>query len=243
MASEMDSSPHLLIVDDDREIRDLLSRFLRRQGFRVDAAANGREMHRLLADWQIDLIILDRMLPGEDGLTLCRELRAKSRVPIIMLTVLGAEMDRIVGLEIGADDYLTKPFHPHELLARIKAVLRRMKHAHLNEAPDNVETLCFAGWKLNRSNRRLESSEGVKVDLSDGEFDLLVAFAEHPQRVLSREQLLDLSRGRSPIPFDRSVDMQVARLRRKIETHPDEPEIIRTVRGSGYIFTPAVEKP
>lgn len=239
----MDSSPHLLIVDDDREIRDLLSRFLRRQGFRVDMAANGREMHRLLADWQIDLVILDRMLPGEDGLTLCRELRTKSRVPIIMLTVLGSETDRIVGLEIGADDYLAKPFHPHELLARIKAVLRRMEDAYQDQAFDKAEPLLFAGWKLDRSRRRLESPEGVKVALSDGEFDLLVAFAEHPQRVLSREQLLDLSRGRSPIPFGRSVDMQVARLRRKIETHPDEPEIIKTVRGRGYIFTPAVARP
>jgi two-component system OmpR family response regulator len=239
----MNSSLHLLIVDDDREIRDLLSRFLRRQGFRVDAVRDGREMLQALADWQIDLVILDRMLPGEDGLTLCRELRAKSHVPIIMLTVLGAETDRIVGLEMGADDYLVKPFHPHELLARIKAVLRRVQDVPLSEAPNKGATLRFAGWKLDRARRRLETSEGVKVALSDGEFDLLVAFVEHPQRVLTREQLLDLSRGRSPVPFDRSVDMQVGRLRRKIEAHPDKPELIETVRGRGYIFTPAVEKP
>jgi two-component system OmpR family response regulator len=239
----MNSSAHLLIVDDDREIRDLLSRFLRRQGFRVDAVRDGREMLQALADWQIDLVILDRMLPGEDGLTLCRELRAKSRVPIIMLTVLGAETDRIVGLEMGADDYLVKPFHPHELLARIKAVLRRVHDVPLSEAPNKGAILRFAGWTLDRTRRRLETPEGIKVALSDGEFDLLVAFSEHPQRVLSREQLLDLSRGRSPVPFDRSVDMQVGRLRRKIEARPDKPELIETVRGRGYIFTPAVEKP
>ncbi len=239
----MDTSPHLLIVDDDREIRDLLSRFLRRQGFRVDTARDGREMHQALIDWQIDMVVLDRMLPGEDGLTLCRELRAKSRVPIILLTVLGTETDRIVGLEMGADDYLVKPFHPHELLARIKAVLRRVGDIPLGASPNKDATLCFGGWKLDRVARRLESSEGVKVALSDGEFDLLVAFAEHPQRVLSREQLLDLSRGRERMPFDRSVDMQVGRLRRKIEAHPDKPELIQTVRGRGYIFTPTVEKP
>lgn len=237
----MDTSAHLLIVDDDREIRDLLSRFLRRQGFRVDTARDGREMHQALADWQIDLVVLDRMLPGEDGLSLCRELRVKSRVPIVMLTVLGAETDRIVGLEVGADDYLVKPFHPHELLARIKAVLRRVHDSSLSSASNKDTVLRFAGWKLDRTRRRLESSEGVNVALSDGEFDLLVAFAEHPQRVLSREQLLDLSRGRSPAPFDRSVDMQVGRLRRKIEPHPDEPELIKTVRGHGYIFIPPVE--
>lgn len=239
----MDGSAHLLIVDDDREIRDLLSRFLRRQGFRVDAVRGGREMRQALADWQIDLVILDRMLPGEDGLALCREIRAGSQVPIIMLTVLGAETDRIVGLEMGADDYLVKPFHPHELLARIKAVLRRVQDAPLQEAVAKDAILRFAGWKLDRARRRLESSEGVKVALSDGEFDLLVAFVEHPQRVLSREQLLDLSRGRSPVPFDRSVDMQVGRLRRRIEPRPEEPELIKTVRGRGCIFTPAVERP
>ena len=237
----MDTSAHLLIVDDDREIRDLLSRFLRRQGFRVDTARDGREMYRALADWQIDLVVLDRMLPGEDGLSLCRDLRVKSRIPIVMLTVLGAETDRIVGLEVGADDYLVKPFHPHELLARIKAVLRRVQDSSLSGASNKDTVLRFAGWKLDRTRRRLESSEGLNVALSDGEFDLLVAFAEHPQRVLSREQLLDLSRGRSPAPFDRSVDMQVGRLRRKIETHPDAPELIKTVRGRGYIFTPPVE--
>ena len=144
----MGTSAHLLIVDDDREIRDLLSRFLRRQGFRIDTAPDGREMQQALTDWQIDLVILDRMLPGEDGLTLCRELRANSQIPIIMLTVLGAETDRIVGLEMGADDYLVKPFHPHELLARIKAVLRRVQDVPLNEAPNKEATLRFAGWKL-----------------------------------------------------------------------------------------------
>lgn len=238
----MDSSTHLLVVDDDADIRDLLSRFLRRHSFRVSSAKDGREMRQALDEWNIDLIILDRMLPGEDGLELCRDLRAKSRVPIIMLTVMGAETDRIIGLEMGADDYLVKPFHPHELLARVKAVLRRVSDLPLAEVEKHKGILRFAGWKLDTGRRRLEACDGVNIALSDGEFDLLIAFAEHPNRVLSREQLLDLARGRAPIPFDRSIDMQVGRLRRKIEIDSDEPALIKTVRGRGYMFTPDVER-
>jgi two-component system OmpR family response regulator len=238
----MDGSPHLLVVDDDREIRDLLARFLSKHGYRVATARDGREMRRSLADWRIDLIILDLMLPGEDGLALCRQLRANSGIPIIMLTAMGEETDRIVGLEMGADDYLPKPFNPRELLARVKAVLRRAQDISTRKRPGGETMLGFAGWKLDLARRRLESPEAVIVQLSAGEFDLLVAFAEHPQRTLNRDQLLDLSRGRDAVPFDRSIDIQVSRLRRKIEADPKEPEIIKTVRGGGYIFTPEVER-
>jgi two-component system OmpR family response regulator len=231
---------HILVVDDDREIRDLLSRFLRRNGYRVDLAADGHEMSRALDSARIDLVILDRILPGKDGLTLCRELRSRSRVPVILLTLLGAETDRIIGLEVGADDYLAKPFNPHELLARVKAVLRRTNDLPLQSALQKAAILRFAGWTLDRSRRRLESPRGAIVTLTDGEFDLLVALAEHPQVVLSREQLLDLARGRAAVAFDRSIDMQVTRLRRRIEHNPDDPQLIKTVRNKGYVLTAEV---
>ena len=237
----MEGEPHVLIVDDDREIRDLVSRFLRKNGFRVDTAADGPAMREALAQSKIDLVVLDRVLPGEDGIALCRELRGGSRVPVIMLTLLGSEPDRITGLETGADDYIVKPFSPHELLARIKAVLRRANDLPLQSDLQRAGVLRFAGWTLDRTRRRLNSPDGTAVTLTDGEFDLLVAFAEHPQLVLSREQLLDLARGRAAIPFDRSVDVQVGRLRKKIEANPDEPELIRAIRARGYVFTPEVE--
>ncbi len=230
---------HILVVDDDREIRDLLARFLGRNGYRVSVARDGREMRRALADWRIDLVILDLMLPGEDGLTLCRELRTRSQVPVVMLTILGEESDRILGLEMGADDYVPKPFNPRELLARVKAVLRRSQGAGA-PARAGATALRFAGWRLDRGLRRLESPEGLVVDVTAGEFDLLVAFAEHPQQVLTRDQLLDLTQGRGEVPFDRSIDMQVSRLRRKIEPDPREPRLIQTVRGGGYVFTAVV---
>ena len=229
---------HILVVDDDREIRELLARFLSRHGFRVTAARDGREMRRALADWRIDLVILDLMLPGEDGLTLCRELRTRSQLPVVMLTILGEETDRILGLEMGADDYVAKPFNPRELLARVKAVLRRSQGPAPMRA--SVTSMRFAGWRLDRGLRRLESPDGLVIDLTAGEFDLLLAFAEHSQQVLTRDQLLDLTQGRSEAPFDRSIDMQVSRLRRKIEADPREPELIKTVRGGGYVFTAAV---
>ena len=239
-AASMDSSPHILIVDDDRDIRDLLSRFLRNNGYRVDTVADGREMKRVLETAGIDLIVLDRVLPGTDGLTLCREVRAHSRVPVILLTLLGGEVDRILGLEVGADDYLAKPFSPQELLARIRAVLRRSNDLPLQSRLQNSPILRFAGWSLDRNRRRLESPDRVIVTLTDGEFDLLVALAEHPRVVLSRQQLLDLARGRNEKIFDRSIDMQVTRLRRKIEENPDDPQLIKTIRSKGYVFTPEV---
>jgi two-component system OmpR family response regulator len=238
----MDCSSHLLVVDDDREIRDLLSRFLAKHGFRVTTSKDGREARRILANARIDLVILDVMMPGEDGLTVCRELRAKSRTPIIMLTAMGEDTDRIVGLEMGADDYLPKPFNPRELLARIKAVLRRANGAPPGDSEERGKVLRFAGWTLDLGRRRLESADGVPIELSTGEYELLVALAERPQRVLNRDQLLDLARGRAAIPFDRSIDVQVSRLRRKIESDPKSPQIITTVRGGGYMFTPAVER-
>lgn len=236
----MEGAAHILVVDDDREIRELLSRFLRKSGYRVDVAENGRDMRRVLEGARIDLIILDRVMPGEDGLTLCRDLRKQSRVPVILLTLLGAETERVIGLEMGADDYVVKPFSPQELLARVKAVLRRTNDLPVQNNLQRAPVLRFAGWSLDRARRKLESPQRAIVALTDGEFDLLVALVEHPQLVLTREQLLDLARGRSAIAFDRSIDMQVTRLRRKIEADPDHPEFIRTVRSKGYVFTAEV---
>ena len=238
------ASPHILIVDDDREIRDLLARFLAKHGYRVEVAADGRAMRKALEEWRIDLVVLDLMLPGEDGLVLCRRLRAESNIPVIMLTAMGEDIDRIVGLEIGADDYVPKPFNPRELLARIKAVLRRAGEtpAAAGAAQRDGSALGFAGWRLEPAARRLTAPDGAGVELTAGEFELLVALVEHPQRVMSREQLLDLTRGREAAPFDRSIDVQVSRLRRKIETDPSKPEMIKTVRNGGYVFTTAVER-
>ena len=233
----MSRSPHILVVDDDREIRDLVARFLTRHGYRVDTAGDGRAMMQTLGDGRFDLVVLDLMLPGEDGLSLCRRLRADSNLPVIMLTAIGEETDRIIGLEMGADDYLAKPFNPRELLARIKAVLRRTGATPRADAAAADEVLSFDGWRLDLARRELRSPDDVLVPLTGGEFDLLAAFAAHPKRVLSREQLLDLTRGRAAVPFDRSIDVQLSRLRRKIEADPREPAMIKTVRGGGYIFT------
>jgi two-component system OmpR family response regulator len=241
------ASPHILIVDDDREIRDLLARFLRKHGYRVDTAADGRAMTRLLEVGRFDLIVLDIMMPGEDGLSLCRRLRATSDLPVVMLTAVGEDTDRIVGLEMGADDYVTKPFNPRELLARIKAVLRRagtpraIASAASAEAGGSV--LAFDRWRLDLARRELRAADGTLTPLTAGEFDLMVAFAEHPGRVLSRDQLLDLTRGRAAVAFDRSIDVQLSRLRRKIERDPKAPELIKTVRGGGYILSCPVERP
>lgn len=234
-----DRSPHILVVDDDRDIRELLSRFLVRNGLRVSVARDGREMEQVLRDSRIDLVVLDLMLPGKDGLTICRELRAGAATPVIMLTAMGEATDRIVGLELGADDYVAKPFDPRELLARIRAVLRRRETSGpVRET--NVQALRFGGWTLDLARRRLTSGDGTLVSLSGGEFDLLQAFAERPRRVLSRDQLLDLTRGRSASPFDRSVDVLVSRLRHKVEANPQSPELILTVRGGGYMLTAEV---
>ncbi len=233
---------HLLVVDDDREIRDLLTRFLTRHGYRVTSARDGREMRKVLADWRVDLIVLDLMLPGEDGLSLCRELRASSGIPVIMLTAMGEETDRIVGLEVGADDYLAKPFNPRELVARIRSVMRRSQGAPGPGPEPGREILRFSGWRLDLARRQLTSDQGAEAELSTAEFDLLVVFAEHAQRVLSRDQLLDLTKGRTAGPFDRSIDILVSRLRRKIEADPKNPTLIKTLRAAGYMFTPKVER-
>ncbi|MEQ8356295.1 MAG: response regulator [Kiloniellaceae bacterium] len=242
MGSDIATGGHVLVVDDDREIRDLLARFLTKHGYRVTTVGDGKEMRRALADWNIDLVVLDLMLPGEDGLSLCRHLRSGSQIPVIMLTMMGEETDRIVGLEIGADDYLPKPFNPRELLARMKAVLRRAQCAPAPVRAIGRRILCFGGWRLDTGLRRLDSPDGLIVDLSAGEFDLLTTFVERPQRVLTRDQLLDLTHGRAETPFDRSIDMQVSRLRHKIEADPKEPELIKTVRGGGYMFTAVVTR-
>jgi two-component system, OmpR family, response regulator len=232
----MNVVPHLLIVDDDKELCSLLSKFLNRHGYRVSIAHNGGEMTSLLEASRINLIILDLMLPGEDGLVLCRRLRATSTIPIIMLTAMGDEVDRIIGLEMGADDYLAKVANPRELLARVRAVLRRSGSTETSGSNDQERILEFAGWRLDVTHRQLYSAKNALVPLRAGEFELLLAFAERPQRVLSRDQLLDLSRGRSANAFDRSIDVQVSRLRRKIEPDPKEPTLIKTVRSGGYML-------
>lgn len=234
--------PHILVVDDDREIRDLVSRFLRKSDFRVTTANDGQAMRKALAESRIDLVVLDRVLPNEDGIALCRELRAETRIPVIMLTLLGSEPDRIAGLETGADDYVVKPFSPNELLARIRAVLRRANELPAHGGSHRPTILRFAGWTLNRVRRQLTSPVGTSISLTDGEYDLLVAFVEHPQVVLSRNQLSDLARGRDAIAFDRGIDVQVGRLRKKIEPNPEDPQFIKAVRARGYIFTPDVEE-
>ncbi|MGE4011679.1 MAG: response regulator, partial [Alphaproteobacteria bacterium] len=220
----------------------LLSKFLTQHGFRVSAAADGRAMMEVLDGAKIDLVVLDIMLTGEDGLSLCRKLRATSEVPIIMLTALSEETDRIVGLELGADDYVTKPFNPRELMARAKAILRRTGGAPDADEPGDEAIYEFEGWRFDIAKRSLTSPDQIDVQLSGGEFQMLVAFVQHPRRVLSRDQLLDLARGRASVPFDRSIDVQVSRLRRKIEPDPKQPTLIKTVRTGGYTFTPAVTR-
>ncbi len=238
----MNRTPHLLVVDDDREIRDLASGFLARHGYKVATAADAGAMDAALEGGRIDLVILDIMLPGKDGLEICRELRARSAMPILMLTAMADETDRIVGLEMGADDYLAKPFNPRELLARIRAILRRVAVPLTAGRPAGAPRhLRFAGWTLDLGRRRLEAPDGLIVDLTTGEYELLIAFLERPNRVLTRNQLLDLARGREATPFDRAIDVQVSRVRRKIEADPKAPEMIVTVRGDGYMFTPEVE--
>jgi len=229
-------APHLLIVDDDKELCSLLSKFLSRHGYRVSVAHNGGEMASTLEASRVNLVILDLMLPGEDGLVLCRRLRATSTLPIIMLTAISDETDRIIGLEMGADDYLAKVPNPRELLARVRAVLRRAGPPEARASADQKRILEFAGWRLDVTHRQLFSAKNALVPLRAGEFDLLLALAERPQRVLSRDQLLDLSRGRSANIFDRSIDVQISRLRRKIEPDPKEPTLIKTVRSGGYIL-------
>ena len=237
----MQSQPHILIVDDHLEIRELLQRFLTDHNYRASTAENGSSMKKILADARIDLIVLDLMMPGEDGLTLCRNLRAESNIPVIMLTAMGEETDRIIGLEMGADDYLAKPFNPRELLARIKAVLRRSENVTSAHAQNTPEQICFGGWTLLPGSRELIDPEQVLVPLSTAEFALLMAFVLRPGRVLNRDQLLDLARGRDTHAFDRAIDTLVSRLRRKLGDDPRTPQIIKTIRGDGYMFAIEVE--
>ena len=231
----------ILIVDDDREIRELLQSYLERNGYRATAVADGVAMWGALRDGRFDLLVLDLMLPGEDGLTLCRNLRARSDLPVIMLTACADDTDRIVGLEMGADDYLPKPFNPRELLARIKSVLRRARRLPSMRPGDEVKRYRFSGWSLDTIGRQLTSPGQVVISLSDGEYRMLRVFLEHPNRVLSRDQLLDLTRGRDATPFDRSVDVQVGRLRKRLHDDGKEPVLIKTVRGEGYVLTGRVE--
>ena len=238
----MEAMPHILVVDDDREIRDLLARFLERHRMRVTAVRDARDARRAWTTGHYHLIVLDLMLPGEGGLDLARWMRAQSDVPIVMLTAMGEETDRIVGLELGADDYLPKPFSPRELLARIRAVLRRAGDAGGRRNDPTPRALRFSGWTLEPARRRLLNPEGVEVALTGGEYDLLLAMAERANRVLTRDMLLDLLRGRQAGPFDRAIDVAISRLRRKLEDDGHNAQLIKTVRGGGYVLAANVER-
>jgi len=236
----MSESGHILVVDDQQEICDLVREYLSGEGFRVSTANDGGGMREAIAREPVDLVVLDLVLRGEDGLQLARELRDSSDIGIIMLTGRGETVDRIIGLEMGADDYLSKPFHLRELLARVRSVLRRGSSRGDKPAAGRPR-ITFAGWTLDLASRELLSPTGEDVRLTTGEFELLAAFVNQPNQVLSRDRLLDLSRHREAGPFDRTIDVQVGRLRRKLEDDPKNPGLIKTVRGGGYIFTPPVE--
>jgi two-component system OmpR family response regulator len=241
----MDANDHVLIVDDDREIRTMLAAYLEKNGMLASVAASGRQMRAALEEGPVDLIILDRMLPGEDGLALCRELRSGKwrSVPILMLTALGDETERIIGLEMGADDYLAKPFAVRELLARIRSVLRRarMLPPNLQPAETSVQMLAFGDWQLDTTARHLLDASGAMVALSGAEYRLLRVFLDHPQRVLTRDQLLNLTQGRDSDQFDRSIDLLVSRLRQRLQDDAREPRYIKTLRSEGYVFSARVE--
>ena len=232
----MSERPHVLIVDDDREIRGLLAQYLEKHDFRTTAVADGKDMRRVLDRTHIDLLVLDLMLPGEDGLALCRELRSRSQLPIIMLTARGEDVDRIVGLELGADDYVAKPFNPRELLGRIKAVLRRAAHAPRDPSPETVRGFSLGGWRLDTVTRTLRNSDGREVALSGAEYRLLAVLLGAGNRVLTRAQLTELLRGRDADPFDRSIDVRVSRLRQILGDDARAPQIIKTVYGEGYVI-------
>jgi two-component system OmpR family response regulator len=239
----MAAMPHLLIVDDDDDILSLLTNFFKKHSHAVTAAADGATMFAALERHPIDLVILDVMLPREDGFSLCQKLRAISRVPIIMLTAVTDHTDRTVGLELGADDYVTKPFDQRELLARVKAVLRRTAEMLAAPAPSDIRPImCFGDWRLDVARRELRSADNTLVLFSGGEFDLLLAFVEHPQRVLTRDQLLDFARGPAHAAYDRSIDTLVSRLRHKLAAGSKAPSVIRTVRNGGYVFEAKVTR-
>jgi len=240
-AATVTVNPHILVIDDDREIRDLLARYLERQHFRVTAVRDAREARRIWPTMSFQMVVLDLMLPGEGGLDFARWLRGESDVPLVMLTALGEENDRIIGLELGADDYLAKPFNPRELLARLRAVLRRV--GEVGEVRESgAKTLQFAGWTLESARRRLLDPTGVEVPLTGGEYDLLVALLDRANKVLTREMLLDLLRGRQAGPFDRAIDVAISRLRRKLEQDGQHVQLIKTVRGGGYVLAAEVTR-
>lgn len=238
--SESIDHGHILLIDDDPEIRLLVSRFLRRSGYQTSSLPDGQTIMDKLSKYPIDLIILDLMMPGKNGIDLCREVRVNSRVPIIMLTARGDENDRIVGLEVGADDYVTKPFSSGELLARVRAVLRRVREKSDPMQSSVHDCIEFDGWTLDLRRRELTAPKGVLVDLSTGEFDLLVVFIEHANRVLSREALMEFAKLRTTDEFDRTIDVQVSRLRKKLAFGDPDGLLIKTVRGAGYVFSPKV---
>jgi two-component system, OmpR family, response regulator len=236
----MDSVSRIAVVEDDPEISRMMTNYMNENGFEVTSARSGRDLDRVLAGTRIDCVILDVGLPGEDGLSICRRLRGKSSVPIIMVTGRGSETDRIVGLELGADDYLPKPFNPRELLARIRAVMRRTAAEVPPPQTPGPDVLQFEGWRLDMARRQLFAPDGSPQSLTSGEFNILAIFCQHPRKVLSRDDLLDMLHGRAAAVFDRSIDVQISRLRRKIETNLKDPSYIKTVRYGGYFFTPLV---
>jgi two-component system, OmpR family, response regulator len=238
----MEPMPHIMVVDDDREIRELLARFLEKHRLRVTAVRDAREARRAWTNGHYQLVVLDLMLPGEPGLDFARWLRTQSDVPMVMLTAMGEETDRIIGLELGADDYVPKPFNPRELLARIRAVLRRTGDSAGPRADATTRALHFAGWTLEPARRRLLNPDNVEVALTGGEYDLLVALVERANRVLTRDMLLDLLRGRQAGPFDRAIDVAISRLRRKLEDDGRNAQLIKTVRGGGYVLAATVER-
>lgn len=237
----MNDKPHLLLVDDERSIREPLAQYLSRNGFRVTAAASAAEARTRLAGSAIDLVVLDIMMPGEDGLSLCRHIRENGDLPVILLTAKSEETDRIVGLEMGADDYVLKPFSPRELVARIKAIFRRVSTGGNRQHADGAN-YAFDGWVLKTGERTLVDREGVALPLSTAEYNLMLAFATRPNQVLSRDQLLDITQGREANAFDRAIDNQISRLRRKIEEDPKNPRFIKTVWGGGYTLAADVRK-
>ncbi len=240
----MDMRPHLLVIDDDHEIRDLLTRFMEKNGFRITAVRDAREARRAWTRGAFQLVVLDLMLPGESGLDLARWLRDQEDVPIVMLSAMGEDTDRIIGLELGADDYIAKPFNPRELMARIRAIMRRASDSLDTAATGErvARPLRFAGWTLEPARRRLLNPEGVEVPLTGGEYDLLFALLERANRVLTRDMLLDLLRGRQAGPFDRAIDVAVSRLRRKLDDQGGGAQLIKTVRGGGYVLAATVER-
>jgi len=231
-----DAKPHVLIVEDARDIREPLARYLREHGYRTTTAADALAARKAMKASAIDLVVLDIMMPGEDGLSLCRAIRATSQIPVILLTARGEEVDRIVGLEMGADDYIAKPFSPRELIARAAAVLRRTQALPPRQKPPEAERIRFGDWTLDTGQRELISADGMATALSSGEFSLLRALLERPKIALTRNQLLDLTKGRDAELFDRSVDNHVSRLRKKLEPDPKNPRYIKTVWGGGYMF-------